>query len=93
MTKTLFQICIVPVFMLLSTACSNQPIAPKVEFGDTVRSVMEKQIHDLEAAMNPNPDAIEGSDPYRMDANLEAYRNEVGQAKEVQQPITINTGN
>jgi hypothetical protein len=82
-----------PISALLSTGCSSHPELPTVEFGDSVRSVMEKQIYDLEAAMNPNPDAIEGSDPYRMDAALEVYRTEVGQAKEVQQPITISTGN
>jgi len=79
--------------ILVATGCSRQPTVPVVEFGETVRNVLESQIHDHEAAMHPNPDAVEGSDPYRLDATVEAYRNNVGKPAEVQRPIVINTGN
>ena len=82
--------------LLLATfvgGCSQQPTVPPVPFGETVRSVLESQIHDHEAAIHPNPNATEGSDPDRLNAALEAYRTDVGQPQEVSQPILINTGN
>jgi hypothetical protein len=54
---------------------------------------MNSQIYDFEAAIHPNPDAIEGSDPDRLDAALNAHRTDVAQPQEIQQPITINLGN
>ncbi len=74
------------------SGCSQTPAIPAPEFGDTVRSVMESQIHDHEAAIHPNPDAVEGSDPYRLDAALDVYRGATAAPEQVQRPITINTG-
>jgi hypothetical protein len=54
---------------------------------------MNSQIYDFEAAIHPNPDAIEGSDPYRLDAALNVHRTDVAEPQEIQQPITINLGN
>lgn len=76
---------------VLACGCSSQSTEPDDEFGASVRSVMESQIHDHEAAIHPNPEAVEGSDPYRLDAALEVYRTTVGTPKDVQQPITITT--
>jgi hypothetical protein len=53
---------------------------------------MNSQIHDYAVAINPNPNAVEGSDPDRLDAALKAYREDVAQPQEVQQPITIGFG-
>ena len=82
--------------LLLATfvgGCSQQPSVPSTPFGETVRSVLESQIHDHEAAIHPNPNAVEGSDPDRLNAALEAYRGDVGKPENVSQPITIQTGN
>jgi hypothetical protein len=81
---------IAAVFM---SGCNRQPTLPDVEFGETVRSVLESQIHDHEAAIHPNPNAVEGSDAYRMDAALNVYRTDVGQPQAVQQPLIVNGGN
>ena len=93
MNKEHFRICNLLVVIAVLGACSSQDTEPTMEFGETVRSVMESQIHDHEAAMHPSPDAVEGGDPYRLDAALEVYRTETAQPDSVQQPITINTGN
>ncbi len=77
----------------IAAGCSRQPTVPAAEFGESVRSVMNSQIYDFEAAIHPNPDAIEGSDPDRLDAALNAHRTDVAQPQEIQQPITINLGN
>lgn len=81
------------VAAVLASGCGRQPTIPDVAFGETVRNVMESQIHDHEAAIHPNPDAVEGSDPYRLDAVLEAYRGDVTEAEHVQQPLNISVGN
>ena len=81
------------VAAVLASGCGRQPTIPLAEFGETVRDVMESQIHDHEAAIHPDPDAVEGSDPYRLDAALNTHREDVSQPQEVRQPITINLGN
>lgn len=74
---------------LLVSGCSRQPTTPAAEFGATVHAVMGSQIHDAEAAINPNLDAVKGGDPYRLDAVLDAHRADVSAPQEVQQPIVI----
>ena len=95
MTKNITVTCLLVVISVFAIGCSRQPTVPvpEAEFGDTVRSVMESQIADHEAAIHPNPNAIEGSDPYRLDAALDAYRQNVADPQVVQQPLIINTGN
>ncbi len=92
MTKNFILTCPLLVAAVLASGCSRQPTIPVAEFGETVRSVMNSQIHDHAAAINPNPDAVEGSDPYRLDAALNAYREDVAQPQDVQQPVTISFG-
>ena len=93
MSKNIIVTCPLLVIAVLASGCSRQPTIPDVEFGETVRNVMESQIHDHEAAIHPNPDAVEGSDPYRLDAALDAHRGDVADTEQVQQPININVGN
>ena len=72
--------------LLLATfvgGCSQQPTVPPTPFGETVRSVLESQIYDHEVASHPNLIAVEGSDPDRLNAALEAYRGDVGQPENV----------
>ncbi len=92
MTKNIILTCPLLVAAVLASGCSRQPTVPQAEFGEAVRSVMNSQIHDYAAAINPNPNAVEGSDPDRLDAALKAYREDVAQPEEVQQPITISFG-
>lgn len=70
--------------------CSRQPTVPESEFGDTVRSVMNSQINDYEAAIHPNPDAVEGSDAGRLNNVVTAYRQHITKPEQVRQPIAIN---
>jgi len=80
------------VFALLASGCNRNPTIPEAEFGEAVRNVMNSQIHDYEAAIHPNPDAVEGSDPYRLETALQSHRGDVANPQEVQQPITISVG-
>lgn len=92
MTKNIILTCSLLVVTLLASSCSRQPTIPDAEFGDAVRSVMNSQIHDYEAAIHPNPDAVEGGDPYRLEAALNAHRADVAKAQEDQKPVTISIG-
>jgi hypothetical protein len=92
MIRKLVFICTLVVPIALASACSRQPTVPVAEFGDAVRSVMDAQIHDYEAALHPEPDAVEGSDPVRLNNALDAYRQDVSEPQQAQQPISINVG-
>ena len=88
MTKNFILTCALLVVTVLASACS-QPRVP----GATVRSVMNSQIYNFDAALNPDPNAVEGSDPYRLDAALKAYREDVADPQEVRQPLIISIDN
>ncbi len=92
MTRKLVLICMLVVPIALASACSRQPTVPAAQFGDAVRNVMESQIHDYEAALHPEPNAVEGSDPDRLNNALDAYRQDVTEPLQTQQPISINVG-
>ena len=96
MTKNIILICPLLIVAALTSGCSRHstiPDAPEAELGDAVRSVTNSQIHDFEAAIHPDPDAVEGGDPYRLDAALDAHRTDVANPSEVQRPVTISIGN
>jgi type IV pilus biogenesis protein CpaD/CtpE len=79
----------------LSAGCSSQRTnepEPEAKLGDAVRSVMNSQINNYEAAIHPNPDAVEGSDPYRLDTVLTTYRGHVSKPAEVRAPLEISVG-
>jgi len=92
MSKNIIVTCPLLVIAVLASGCSRQPTVPVAEFGETVRNVMGSQIHDHEAAIHPDPNAVEGSDPYRLDATLNAHREDIANPQQVQQPITISIG-
>ncbi len=92
MTKNMILTCSLLFAAVLIGGCNRQPTIPDAEFGEAVRNVMQSQINDYEAAIHPDPNAVEGSDPYRLDAVLSAYREDVAVPAEVQQPLTISLG-
>ena len=59
------------------------------EFGDSVRQVMTKQIHDPGAAALPKSDAVAGGDPTRLEAVLESHRGDVADTTSVTKPVDM----
>ena len=92
MTRNIILTCSIFFIAVLGSGCNRQPTIPEAEFGEVVNNVMHSQINDYEAAIHPDPDASEGSDPYRLDAALDAHRADVSAPAEVQQPLTLNVG-
>ena len=59
------------------------------EFGDSVREVMTKQIHDPGAAALPKSDAVAGGDPTRLEAVLESHRGDAADSSSVTKPVDM----
>jgi hypothetical protein len=57
---------------ILVAGCAS---GTEAQFGDTVRDMTEKQIHNLDAAYNPDPEAPEGGNPDRLNDVVDAHRN------------------
>ncbi len=68
------------------------PDEPEVAFGGAVRAVMNAQIHDYDAAINPAPEAVEGSDPNRLNNVVTTYREHISKPEEVRQPLELSVG-
>jgi hypothetical protein len=92
MTKTIILIGPLLFAVVLGSGCSSRQTATIPEFGEAVNNVMQRQINDYEAAIHPEPNAIEGSDPYRLDAALKAYREDIAAPQDVQRPLTLSLG-
>ena len=92
MNRNMILTCSLILFAVIVGGCDSQPTIPDAEFGEAVNNVMQSQINDYEAAIHPDPNAAEGSDPYRLDAALNAHRQDVSAPAEVQQPLTISLG-
>ncbi len=90
MTRNLILTGPLLIAIAIASGCSSQPT--DTEFGDAVRNVMDSQIHDYEAALHPPPDAVEGSDPDRLNAVIDAYRKGAGEAQAGPPPVTISVG-
>ena len=81
----------VAAFVIVTTGCaSNNRTA--VEFGDAVRQVNDAQVYDTNAAANPDPAAVVGGDPERLNNTLDGHRKDVATPSGVDQPITISVG-
>ena len=92
MTRNLILTGLLLIATAIASGCSSQSTVPNAEFGDAVRNVTEYQIHDYEAALHPPPDAVEGSDPDRLNAVIEAHRQGAAEAQDAPQPVTISIG-
>ena len=71
----------------LTTGCAET--RTEREFGDSVREVMTKQIHDPGAAALPKSDAVTGGDPTRLEAVLESHRGDVADTSNVSKPVDM----
>lgn len=63
-----------PALVLLLSGCAHDS-ASNAQFGDAVRHMTEKQTHNLDAAYNPDPAAVTGGDPDRLNDVLDSHRN------------------
>lgn len=78
--------------ILIGTGCANQS-RTAADFGNSVRQMTEQQIYDMNAASSPDPNAVLGGDPDRLNNTLDGHRKDVARPSDVAAPVTINVGN
>ena len=77
--------------LLISSGCAHQE-RTEVDFGNSVRQMVEQQIYDMNAASSPDSSAVLGGDPERLNNTLEGHREDVAKPSDVAAPVTINLG-
>ncbi len=91
MNNRYLTIAITAAIVLFVTGCTNQSRVA-ADYGKSVRQMMEQQIYDMNAATSPDPNAVLGGDPDRLNNTLEGHRNDVARPGDVAQPVTISVG-
>ena len=89
MKVNLRDIATVALAIALAGGCASQT-ATEREFGNSVRAVTAGQIHDMNAALNPQTSAVTGGNGDRLEVVINAHVNDVPQTQNVQQPVSIN---
>ncbi|MGI9391405.1 MAG: hypothetical protein ACR2O1_15215 [Boseongicola sp.] len=84
-------IAVTTSIVLLSAGCANQE-RTEADFGNSVRQMTEQQIYDMNAAASPDPNAVLGGDPDRLNNTLDGHRKDVANPGGVAGPVTINVG-
>ena len=84
-------IALAVALIVFSAGCANQN-RTAADFGNSVRQMTEQQIYDINAATLPDPNAVLGGDPDRLNNTLEGHRNDVAKPSGVAAPVTINLG-
>lgn len=91
MKNKYFVIILAAALTFISSGCANQS-RTAADFGNSVRSMVVQQIFDMNAASSPDPNAVLGGDPDRLNNTLDGHRKDVAQPSDVAAPITINLG-
>jgi hypothetical protein len=76
---------------LIVSGCASQS-RTAADFGNSVRVMTEQQIYDMNAASSPDPNAVLGGDPDRLNNTLDGHRKDIAKPSSVGAPITINLG-
>ncbi len=76
--------------LLLAAGCAET--RTEREFGDSVRSVMSKQIADPHAAALPSSDAITGGHGGRLEGVIEAHGTDVADTSGINKPVSVDVG-
>ena len=90
--KTLTAVTLLVLAGFIGGCSSFSAHGVNASYGDAVRANREAQIHDPATARSPSPDPVDGTDGQRMEAVMEAHRNQAGSTESVGQPIVINVG-
>jgi type IV pilus biogenesis protein CpaD/CtpE len=76
--------------LVLAAGCAET--RTEREFGDSVRSVMSKQIADPHAAALPSSEAITGGHAGRLEGVIEAHGTDVADSSGVNKPVSVDVG-
>jgi type IV pilus biogenesis protein CpaD/CtpE len=73
-------------------ACTSSKTATEEDFGNSKASLIKAQVANPAVLTNPATEPVTGVDPDYADNVIEAMRENVSTAEEVQQPISIRVG-
>jgi hypothetical protein len=76
--------------LLLTAGCAET--RTEREFGDAVRSVMNKQIYDHGAASMPSSEAVTGGHAGRLEGVVEAHGADVASGDDIARPVSVEVG-
>jgi hypothetical protein len=76
--------------LVLIAGCSGT--RTEREFGDSVRSVMNKQIYDPGAAAMPSTEPVTGGHAGRLESVIEAHGSDVATTSDVSKPVAVEIG-
>jgi len=91
MKNRILTITLATALVLIASGCSTHS-RTAADFGNSVRVMTEQQIYDMNAASSPDPNAVLGGDPDRLNNTLDGHRKDVARPSDVAAPITINLG-
>lgn len=72
------------------TSCSMDPVYVEKDFGNSVRQMVEGQISDPEAAINPSPSASDLLDGVSAEESVAGYRKDAKRADNTQREIRLS---
>ena len=75
-------------FSCFAAGCSWQTRTER-DFGDAVRTVNSNQIYDKAAGAMPSTDAVQGGDPYRLEAVVTSHHTDVSQPQQVESSMSV----
>ena len=78
--------------VLISSGCADQNRVA-ADYGTSVHQMIEQQIYDMNAASSPDPNAVLGGDPDRLNNTLDGHRKDVAKPEGVAAPVNITIGN
>lgn len=91
MNNRYLTVAISAAILVFIAGCASQSRVA-ADFGNSVRQMTEQQIYDINAATLPDPNAVLGGDPDRLNNTLEGHRKDVANPSSVASPVTINVG-
>lgn len=87
--KTLLTLSAACVALALGACASDPKQENDPAFGASVRNMVQQQIHNPDAALNPPAEAPSGMDGERTATTMKAYRAAVDKSAEAKKPVMV----
>ena len=91
MKYRILTVTLAATLVLMIAGCATRD-GVEADYGNSVRQMTEQQIYDVNAAASPDPNAVLGGDPDRLNNTLDGHRKDVAKPAGVAAPVTINVG-
>ena len=82
----------IALLLVVTSGCANESAVER-DFGNSARHVFRAQTLDPIAAVAPDPEPVDYGDGQRLEAVIDAYREDVAKPKDIGQDIVIKVGN